>query len=79
MNNLGWFTAAPHSWKSEDADQIINAALKALDLLCKISGLHIHNLRPPQSNYFDQLAVGEIPSGTHPVAQRKDSAEGFLQ
>jgi hypothetical protein len=42
MNNLGWLAAAPDSWKSEDANQIIDAALKALDLLCRISGLHIH-------------------------------------
>ena len=42
MNNLGWLTAAPHGRKSEDANQIINAALKALDFLCRISGLHIH-------------------------------------
>ena len=42
MNNLGWLTAAPHGWKSEDADQIIKAALKARDFLCRISGLHVH-------------------------------------
>jgi len=42
MNNLGWLATAPHGWKSEDADQIIHAALKALDLLCKISWLSIH-------------------------------------
>jgi hypothetical protein len=42
MNNLGWLTTAPHGWKSEGADQIINAALKVRDLLCKISGLYIH-------------------------------------
>jgi hypothetical protein len=41
-NDLGWFTAAPHGWKSEDANQIINAALKALDLLCNFFGLPIH-------------------------------------
>jgi hypothetical protein len=42
MNNLGWLTPAPHGWKSEGADQIIDAALKVLDLLCMISGLYIH-------------------------------------
>jgi hypothetical protein len=42
MNNLGWLTAAPHGRKSEDANQIINAAPKVLDFLCRISGLQIH-------------------------------------
>jgi hypothetical protein len=42
MNNLGWLTAAPHGWKGEDTSQIIHAALKLPDFLCKISGLHIH-------------------------------------
>jgi hypothetical protein len=42
MNNLGWVTAAPHGRKGEQTDQIINATLKSLDLLCNISGLHIH-------------------------------------
>src|ERR1700733_303593 len=42
MNNLGWLTPGPHGWKSEGADQIIDAALKVLDLLRMISGLHIH-------------------------------------
>ena len=42
MNNLGWLTAAPHGRKGEQADQITNATLKSLDLLCNISGMHIH-------------------------------------
>jgi len=42
MKNPGWLSAAPHSRKSKDAHQIINAALKVLDLLSKISGWHIH-------------------------------------
>jgi hypothetical protein len=42
MNNLGWLTAAPRGWKSEDTNQIINAALKLLDFRCRISGMHIH-------------------------------------
>jgi hypothetical protein len=42
MNNLEWFTTAPHGWKSEGADQVIDAALKVLDLLCEVSGLYIH-------------------------------------
>ena len=42
MNNLGWLTPAPHGWKSEGANQIIDAALKVLDLLCMISGLYVH-------------------------------------
>ena len=37
MSNLGWLTATPNRRKSEDANQIINAALNALDFLCKIS------------------------------------------
>jgi hypothetical protein len=42
MSNLRWLTTAPHGWKSEHADQIIEAALKALDFLGGIYGLHIH-------------------------------------
>src|SRR5579863_2661059 len=42
MNNPGWLTPAPYGWKSEDANQIIYAALKVLDFLCRISGLHVH-------------------------------------
>ena len=43
MNNLGWLSAAPRGRKGEQADQIINATLKPLDLLRDISGLYIHN------------------------------------
>jgi hypothetical protein len=42
MNNLRWFCAAPYGRKSEDANQIINAAPKVLDVLCRVSGLLIH-------------------------------------
>jgi hypothetical protein len=42
INNLGWLTAAPHGGKGEQADQIINATLKLLDLLGNISGLHTY-------------------------------------
>ncbi len=42
MNNLGWLAAAPHGRKGDEADQIINAALKPLDLLCNISALRVH-------------------------------------
>jgi hypothetical protein len=45
-NNLGWIAATPHCGKSEDADQIVKAALKALDLLGWMFGLHTH-VRPP--------------------------------
>jgi hypothetical protein len=59
MNNLGWLTPAPHGWKSEGADQIIDAALKVLDLLCMISGLHIHisgrrrRIKPTSSSFAE--------------------------
>ena len=46
MNNLGWLAAAPHGGKSEDADQVIDAALKALDLLGGMFELHFHVKRP---------------------------------
>jgi hypothetical protein len=39
VNNLGWLTAAPRGWKSEDANQIFEAALKALVFLFRITGL----------------------------------------
>jgi hypothetical protein len=42
LNNLGWLAPAPHGRKGEQADQIINAALKPFDLLCNISALNIH-------------------------------------
>ncbi|HUA99052.1 MAG TPA: hypothetical protein VMA34_12045 [Terracidiphilus sp.] len=42
MNNLGWLSAAPNDRKSQDADQVIDGALKTLDLLGRIRGLHIH-------------------------------------
>jgi hypothetical protein len=42
MNNLGWLTAAPHGRKGEQTDQIVDATLKSLDLLCNVSGLPIH-------------------------------------
>ena len=46
MNNLGWLAATPDGRKSEDADQIINAALKALDLLGGMFELRFH-VKPP--------------------------------
>jgi hypothetical protein len=42
MNNLGWLSNLPHGWKSEEAAQFINAALKVFDFLCKIFGLRVH-------------------------------------
>src|ERR1700683_974013 len=42
MNDLGWLAAAPHGWKSQDADQIVYAALKTLDFLGGMVELDIH-------------------------------------
>jgi len=42
MKNMRWFGAAPHDRESEDADQVINAALKALDLCCELFRLRVH-------------------------------------
>jgi hypothetical protein len=56
MNDPGWLTAAPHGWNSEDANQIVKAALKALDFLCRISGLHIHI-----SGHCGRTALGRSP------------------
>jgi hypothetical protein len=42
LNNLRRLTPAPNSRKSEHADEIINAALEALNLLDRIFGLHFH-------------------------------------
>ena len=47
MNNLGWLASAPDGRKTEDADQIINAALKTLDLLGGMFELHFHVTPPP--------------------------------
>ena len=38
-NNLRWLAAAPDGRESEDADKVIDAALKALDLLRRVCGL----------------------------------------
>jgi hypothetical protein len=48
MNNLGWLTATPDGRQSKDADQIIKAALKALDLLGGMFELHFHARPPPR-------------------------------
>jgi hypothetical protein len=42
MNNLGGFATTPQGRKSEDADQITDAALKALDFLSGVFELHFH-------------------------------------
>jgi hypothetical protein len=42
MNNPGRLAAAPHGRESDDADEIIYAALKALNLLCGFFGEFIH-------------------------------------
>ena len=46
MNNPGWLGATPHGRKTEDADQVSNAALKALDLLSGMLELHFHVRQP---------------------------------
>jgi len=46
LNNLGGFPTAPDRRQSEQADQVVNAALKALDLLGGLFGLRFH-VRPP--------------------------------
>src|SRR5260370_35673998 len=42
MNDVTGFAATPHGRKSEEADQIINATLKALDLVGGMFELHLH-------------------------------------
>src|SRR5207245_8976273 len=42
MNDVAGFAATPHGGKSEEADQIINATLKALDLVGGMFELHFH-------------------------------------
>jgi hypothetical protein len=42
MNDVTGFAATPHGRKSEEADQIINATLKALDLVGGMFELHFH-------------------------------------
>src|SRR5260370_3541048 len=42
MNDVTGFGATPHGRKSEEADQIINATLKALDLVGGMFELHLH-------------------------------------
>jgi hypothetical protein len=46
MNNLGSLGTSPHGRKSEDADQIVITALKALDLVGGMFEWHFH-VRPP--------------------------------
>ena len=41
MNNLSGFIATPDGRKSEYADQIINAALEAIDLLGRMFDFHL--------------------------------------
>src|SRR5207245_11501465 len=42
MNDVAGFAATPHGGKSEEADQIIYATLKALDLVGGMFELHFH-------------------------------------
>src|SRR5258706_14098349 len=42
MNDVTGFAATPHGRKNEEADQIINATLKALDLVGGMFELHFH-------------------------------------
>jgi hypothetical protein len=45
---MGWLAAAPHSRESENADQIVQAASKVLDLFVGMFGLQVH-VRPALS------------------------------
>ncbi|MGC2327075.1 MAG: hypothetical protein WA604_10215 [Candidatus Sulfotelmatobacter sp.] len=42
MKNMGWIAATPNGRKSEQADKIANAPLKALDLSGGMFGLCFH-------------------------------------
>jgi hypothetical protein len=42
MNDVTGFTATPHCRKGEEADQIVNAMLKALDLVGGMFELRFH-------------------------------------
>src|SRR6476659_6894973 len=42
MNDVMRFATAPHGWKSEEANQIINATLEALDLVGGMFELCFH-------------------------------------
>ena len=75
LNNLRWFTAAPDSRQSEQARQIVNAPLKALDLLGWIFELHFH-VRPPQVSRSDETDDRENHAGIHLAAERRDFVEG---
>ena len=59
--------------ESEDADQVTDAALKALDLLGGTFGLHCR-VRPRSSVASVRRAAREARPGTPPAAQRTDSA-----
>ena len=74
MDNLPGLVAAPDRWQSEQADQIINAAMKALNLQGRVFCLRSH-LRPPRARWPDESAVGEIQSGIRLAEQRKDYVE----
>jgi hypothetical protein len=43
MKNLGWIAATPDGRKSEQADKIVNAPLKALDLRSGMFKLYFHD------------------------------------
>src|ERR1700720_744891 len=42
MNDVTGFAATPHGRKSKEADQVINATLKTLDLVGGMFELHFH-------------------------------------
>jgi hypothetical protein len=48
-NDLGWIAAGPHGGKSEHAHQIIDTALKTLDLVGVMLGLYFH-VRTPRTS-----------------------------
>ena len=75
-DNLRWVAAAPDGRKSEDADQIIDAALKTLDLLGGMFGLHFQVRPLSRATQSGRLAVREARAEIPPAVERTDSVEG---
>jgi hypothetical protein len=46
MKNMGWIAATPDGRNSEQADKIVNARLKVLDLSGGMFGLDLHIRQP---------------------------------
>ena len=78
--NLGCVPALPEGWKREEANEIIDAALKPLDLLSRVFGRGFHLSQIQEAALtLTWCVVRGTRAETHRAAQRTGSAEVFLQ